>query len=87
MVCDHHVESWPDCNDYYDDHGDQSVFVFLKICLVLGNFHANLFPKIIRHISVNDEFYPITNRNKLVYFQETSLFPIVPNPSKVVLAN
>ena len=31
---------------------------FLKICLVPGNFHANLSPKLKLHISVNDGFYP-----------------------------
>ena len=29
---------------------------FLKICLVPGNFHANLSPKLKLHISVNDRF-------------------------------
>ena len=32
---------------------------FLKICLMPGNFHANLSPKLKQHISVNDGAYSI----------------------------
>ena len=38
--------------------GSQAECLFLKICLVPGNFHANLSPKLKLHISVNDGFYP-----------------------------
>ena len=69
IVCDDHERVFDNHASLYDDHGSvydshSSVLTdhetpecfFLKICLVPGNFHANLSPKLKLHISVNDRF-------------------------------